>query len=103
MLGALANAFVGLRKLLGRSFRSWSTWAEKNPGAAALQLDAIATVLEHRASSRRRPSGWLAKRERTMAGALREHADALRDEKARPAACQVRPGEWLPEAVGLRR
>lgn len=94
MLSTLAGLFNTAQRLLGRSFRAWSDWARKNPGAAAHQLELVAGMLEHRADARRKPQGWFARRDRALALALRDHAAALKDEARQDAACATRPGTW---------
>lgn len=92
------NRVTQVGKMIGRSFRDWSEWAQREPHAAADQLDGIATVFKHRAKAYRRQTGWRARRDRGFEAALREHADALRENAPRPAElqrlCGVKPGAF---------
>ena len=83
-------------RLIGRSFRGWSEWAQKNPRAAADQLELVSKVLEHRARAYKRPNGWRARRDRAAAAALVDHANELRARSgaALQRVCAVRPGEY---------
>jgi hypothetical protein len=95
MMGLL-GVWRELSKLIGQNLRDWATWAEANPEAAALLLDAIAELREHRARVRRWK--WLRRRDlataqacRDQAATLREHAD---DAERRAAVCSIAPGTF---------
>lgn len=91
LLGA-GWAFVS--RMLGRSLREWGRHARDEPLAAARELELVAGVLEARANAFRRQHGWRARRNREWAANLRAQARALRDNKLRDRACQVKPTEW---------
>ena len=83
MIGLLSAIGRGLRMiadLIGRPFREWAEWAERNPGAAAQQLEAAAVVLSYRAGAYKRQQGWRARRDRALAHAFKEHASKLRED-----------------------
>lgn len=86
-----------VRRQLQRSYREWLRWAVDHPEEAALQLEAIADALGHRADNRRRPKGWVARWQRATAYSLRRQATALleaRNDRERKQVCGVRPGAW---------
>ncbi len=75
-----------LRPLLGRSLRSWGEFASRDPTAAAALLDDAATILHGRAGAYRRQQGWRARRDRSLAASLTQHAQDLRM-RARDETC----------------
>lgn len=74
----LSSAWAIVSRILGRSFREWSEWAAREPGAAAFELELVASVLEGRSRAYRRPDGWRGRRDRNIASSLRAHARQLR-------------------------
>lgn len=98
LLEVLTTAWGHVRKMIGRTFREWSEWAEANPAPAARQLELVASVFEHRSRAYKRSKGWRARRDRGIAGALREQAIALRaavdDAKRLRSVCGAKPGTF---------
>ena len=95
MMGLL-GVWRQLSKLIGQNLREWATWAEANPEAAALLLESLAELREHRATTRR--WRWLARRDRATAQACRDQAATLRahadDEGMRREVCSIAPGTF---------
>jgi hypothetical protein len=81
-LDVLGGIATFIRRQLGQGFREWAEWAHANPGAAAIQLEAIAGTLEAAAEARRRRRDgtlpWLARRKLAAANKLRFQAQDLR-------------------------
>ena len=95
LLELLSRAWRVVSAILGRPFREWSEWAEREPAAAANELELVAALLEGRSRAYRDPDGWRGRRDREIARSLRTHARQLRaavlpEDVTR--ACSTRPG-----------
>lgn len=88
-LGIIQRGLAVVRDLIGQPFREWAERADKNPGAAARQVEAIAVVLQGRADAialRRGDKAWRVRRDRSVAARLIEYAAQLKAEaRAREA------------------
>lgn len=84
-LGIVQRGLATIRDLIGQPFREWSERADKNPGAAARQVEAIAVVLQGRADAialRRGNKAWRVRRDRSVAARLIDYAAQLKAEAA---------------------
>lgn len=82
-LGLIQRGLAFVRDLIGQPFREWSERADKNPGAAARQVEAIAVVLQGRADAialRRGDKAWRVRRDRSIAARLIDYAAELKAE-----------------------
>jgi hypothetical protein len=93
-LGIIQRGLAVVRDLIGQPFREWSERADKNPGAAARQVEAIAVVLQGRADAialRRGDQAWRVRRDRSVAKRLLNYAAELKAEaRARELASEHR-------------